>query len=297
MRIVSLIPSATEIIAALGLADRLVGITHSCDWPPSVTHLPRVTSTAIPKNATSADIDRQVKASVANGAPLYELDVEQLERLGPDLIVTQGVCDVCAVGEDQTLACLTDLTARPEILSLHPHRFEDVLEDMRRVGRAAGVDQRARVLLAEYRDRVGRVRARASASPRPTVVVLEWIDPPYSCGHWTPDVVSLAGGVELLARPGARSRELRWEEVRVADPDVLVLACCGQDEARTLQDLDHLEARPGFAELRAVREGRVYVADGGALFSRPGPRLVDALELLATTLGASPRISPHGQRA
>lgn len=287
MKIVSLIPSATEIVAALGLADRLVGVTHSCDWPPGVMHLPRVTSTAIPKDATSAEIDRQVKASLSDGAPLYELDVDLLERLRPDLVLTQGVCDVCAVGETQALACLGGLSTRPEILSLHPHRFADVLADVRRVGAACGATDAADALLDEHRTRVERVRRRVlarPATPPTSVVVLEWIDPPYSCGHWTPDVVAMAGGREVLARPGDRSRRLDWAEIRAADPEVLVLACCGQDEARTLLDLEHLEAQPGFWELRAVRHGRIYVADGGALFSRPGPRLVDALELLAATL-------------
>lgn len=284
MRIVSLIPSATEIAAALGLTDRLVGITHSCDHPPDVTHLPRVTSTTIPKGAASGEIDRAVKESVAKGSPLYELDVELLDRLAPDLIVTQGVCDVCAVGETQTVACLSGLGTRPEILSLHPHRFDDVLDDVVRVGRAVGVEDRARELVAGYRDRLEAVRRRLAGRLPVSTVVLEWIDPLFSCGHWTPEVVAAAGGRELLAGPGDRSRELRWEEVVVADPDVIVLACCGQDVERAIHDLAHLEALPGFSHLTAVGSGRVYAADGGAYFSRPGPRLVDAVEMLAATL-------------
>lgn len=284
MRIVSLVPSATEIVAALGLADSLVGVTHSCDYPAVVAGLPRVTSTSIPKDATSLDIDRAVKESVRSGAPLYELDVALLERLAPDLVVTQGVCDVCAVGETQALACLSDLEPRFRVLSLHPHRFADVLDDVVRVGSAAGVADRARELVERYRRRIVRVRGDVSGRRPVSAVVLEWIAPPYSCGHWTPDAVQMAGGTELLAEGGDRSRELGWDEILEADPEAIVLACCGQDEARTLADLDGLERRQGFAELRAVRDGRVYVADGGALFSRPGPRLVDALELLAGTL-------------
>ena len=284
MRIVSLIPSATEIIAALGLTDQLVGITHSCDHPLEVTDLPRVTSTSIPRDATSREIDRAVKASVTGGEPLYEVDVELIEHLNPDLIVTQGVCDVCAVGESQASRCLADLAYAPEILSLHPHLFGDVLDDVLRVGERTGVEAHARALVHECQERVEAARGRSRGRPTTTVVVLEWIDPLFSCGHWTPEVVALAGGEELLAPPGSRSREVSWEELRTADPEVMVLACCGQDVERTLSDLAHLQAQPGFAALRAVRSGRVYAADGGAYFSRPGPRLVDAVEMLAATL-------------
>lgn len=287
VRIVSLIPSATEMVAALGLRDELVGVTHSCDFPPGVDALPHVTSTSIPSGASSREIDRAVKDSVTNGSPLYELDVDLLQRLAPDLVITQGVCDVCAVGESQALACMPGLSMAPTVVSLHPHRLDDVLADMVRLGRAAGVEDRARTLVAEHRARIEAVRARVRDRRRVAVVALEWIDPLFSAGHWTPDIVEIAGGRELLAGAGERSRELAWDEVREADPEVLVLACCGQDMARTLEDLDHLRALPGYADLRAVRAGCVYVADGGAHFSRPGPRLVESLELLAETLHPS----------
>jgi iron complex transport system substrate-binding protein len=188
------------------------------------------------------------------------------------------------VGETQALACLSGLRTKPEVLSLHPHRFADVLDDVVRIGEAAGVERHARDVVEEYRRRIVRVRGSVSGMAPVSIVVLEWIDPPYSCGHWTPDVVTMAGGRELLAGPGDRSRELAWDEVREADPEVIVLACCGQDVPKALEDLTHLETQEGFAELRAVRTGRVYAADGGAHFSRPGPRLVEALELLAGTL-------------
>ena len=289
MRIVSLIPSATEMVAALGLEHALVGITHSCDFPPSVEHIPRVTSTAITKYAKSREIDQAVKEGLTTGTPLYELDVELLERLRPDLIITQDVCDVCAVGKTQALTCLPDLTNRPEVMSLHPHRFEDVMSDLVRLGRAAGVEARAGELADEYTTRVRRVRRRVEGERLVSVVVLEWIDPPFSSGHWTPDLVTMAGGRELLAAAGDRSRELTWDQVLGADPEVLVLACCGQDVPRTLDDLEHLEGRPGFGDLRAVKDERIYVADGGALFSRPGPRLVESLQMLAETLHPSGR--------
>ena len=289
MKIVSLIPSATEMVAALGLEHTLVGITHSCDFPSSVEHLPRVTSTAIPKDAKSREIDRAVKESVTTGTPLYELDVELLERLRPDLIITQEVCDVCAVGKTQALTCLPELKNRPAMISLHPHRFDDVMSDFVRLGQAAGVEASARELVDEYMTCVQRVRRRVEGERPVSVVVLEWIDPLFSSGHWTPDLVTMAGGRELLAAPGDRSRELTWNEILMADPEVLVLACCGQDVPRTLEDLAHLEARPGFGDLRAAKDGRIYVADGGAHFSRPGPRLVESLQMLAETLHPSGR--------
>ena len=297
VRIVSLIPSATEMVAALGLEHALVGITHSCDFPPSVQHLPHVTSTAIAENAKSREIDQAVKESLTTGASLYVLDVELLERLRPDLVITQGVCDVCAVGETQALTCLSDLTSRPVLLSLHTHRLDDVMSDLVRIGGAGGVESRARELVDEYRTRVQRVVRRVEHERTVSVVVLEWIDPPFSAGHWTPDLVNMAGGCELLAIAGARSRELTWDEVLEADPEVLVLACCGQDVARTLEDLTHLEARPGFGDLRAVRTEKIYVADGGAHFSRPGPRLVESIEMLAETLHPSGRNRSRLSRA
>lgn len=322
MRIVSLIPSATEIVAALGLAESLVGITHSCDYPPGLD-ADRVTSTSVPKDASSAEIDRFVKEGARSDRPLYELDVDLLERLSPDLVLTQAVCDVCAVGEGQALAGIEGLSIRPKVISLHPHRFDEVLADFVRVGEAAGVPDRGRKVVEGLRKRVERVKSRVDAgidgppgpdvdaedrvavqsrgasgaaakTDRPRVVVLEWIDPPFSAGHWTPEIVRMAGGREVLSEPGERSRELAWDEVFEADPDVLVLACCGQDVSRTLDDLRILESKPGFRELRAVRDGRIFVADGGAHFSRPGPRLVDSLEFLAETLHPS---GGEGRRA
>lgn len=280
MRIVSLIPSATEIVAALGLADDLVGVTHSCDYPADL-ETTRVTSTCVPTSASSAEIDRFVKECVREGQPLYELDTAAIDRLRPDLIVTQSVCEVCAVSEDQALGALEELTVKPEIVSLHPHRLDDVLEDIGRVGEAADVGGRSADLVSALRRRIERVHWRTRRQVPVDVVLLEWLDPPYTCGHWTPDVVNLAGGHELFAAPGAPSRELGWDELLVADPQVLVLASCGQDVSRTEAALAQT---PLLGELTAVQEGRAYVADGGAHFSRPGPRIVESLELLAETL-------------
>jgi iron complex transport system substrate-binding protein len=286
MKIVSLIPSATEIIAALGLQDSLVGITHSCDYPPGL-RARCVTSTTIPKDAPSGEIDRIVKDHARHGRPLYRLDAELLEELRPDLVVTQAVCDVCAVSEGQAFLALDRLSIRPTIISLHPHRFADVLSDVLLVGEAADVRNRAAIVVESLSQRVARIETRVNGRARLDVAVLEWIDPLFSAGHWTPDIVRMAGGREVLARAGDRSRELNWRDVRTADPDVLLLACCGQDVARTTHDLPRLTAKPGFREMKAVRADRVFVADGRSHFSRPGPRLIDSLELLAETLHPS----------
>lgn len=284
MRIVSLLPGATEIVAALGLEDRLVGVSHVCDHPASVRDLPSVTSTTVPADASSGEIDRQVKESVAGAQPPYRLDHDLLERLEPDLVITQGICDVCAVGESLARACLSSLSTSPTVISLHPHRFDDVLEDVLSLGSALGKAERAASFVARCRARVRAVEERVADREPVDVVVLEWTDPLFSAGHWTPDLVRMAGGRELLAEPGSRSRELEWGDVLAADPEALVLACCGQDVPRSLEDLTALRRRTGYDDLRAVRTGRVFVGDGGAHFSRPGPRLVDGVETLADWL-------------
>ena len=284
MNIVSLLPSATEIIADLGLGDHLVGITHSCDYPPEISGLPRVTSTEIPKEASSREIDDAVRDAVRSERPLYEIDVELLERLQPDVLITQGVCDVCAVCESQALATLPALSRQPTVVNLTPHRLDDVLQDVSRIGAAVGQTRRADEVVATCRARIAAVRRRVGSFAPRSVVVLEWVDPLFSSGHWTPEVVSLAGGRELLSEPGARSRELRWEEIVGADPEVLLVAGCGLDEQRNLDDLGTLRGLPGFDRLRCSQNGDVYVTDGGAYFNRPSLRLIDALEMLAATL-------------
>ena len=283
MRVLSLIPSATEMVVALGKRDSLVGVTHSCDHPTDLD-CAVVTSTAIPKGAASRHIDDVVKASLDNGHPLYHLDVNLVETLKPDVVLTQSVCEVCAVGEAQAMVGLDGLGISPDVVSLHPHRLTDVLDDLGRVGQAIGAASEAEVLLAEWRCRLRAVEEAARGLTPISVGVLEWTDPPFSAGHWTPDLVRAAGGVECFSAPGQRSRELSWEEIARADPAVLVMACCGFDVSRTLADLQALWAVPAFLDLQAVRSGEVYVADGGAHFSRPGPRLIEALELLAATL-------------
>ena len=285
MRIVSLLPSATEIVCALGLQDRLVGVTHECDWPVEVTRLPRVTRTLIPHEARSTDIDKLVRDRLRTQHALYTLNIPLLESLRPDLIVTQALCDVCAVSDDEVQVAAKSLPTRPQVVNLTPRSLNDVLDCLRLVGQVAGVSTRSERVIASLRARVDAVAERsATVRLRPRVVLLEWLMPPFSSGHWTPELVDLAGGVEFLGRAGERSRTLRWSEVEAAQPEAIFIACCGFDVARTQQDLIALETVPQWHSLRAVRNERVYVTDGSQYFSRPGPRLVDSLEILAHAL-------------
>jgi iron complex transport system substrate-binding protein len=285
MRIVSLLPSATEIVHAVGLGDRLVGVSHECDHPAAVLSLPRVTRSLIPVAATSAEIDAAVRDGLRRRQPLSALDAALLASLQPDLVVTQALCDVCAVAEGEVAAALAGLPGPPRVLTLEPHRLADVLTGMQAVADAAGAADSGRAAVAALRRRIDAVAARSAAvADRPRVMLLEWLDPPFTAGHWSPEIVRLAGGAEVLGREGERSRAVAWDDVRGADPEVLVVACCGFDLDRTRQELPLLTGRPGFGDLACVRSGRVCLMDGNAFFSRPGPRLVDALEALAHLL-------------
>lgn len=294
MRIVSLLPSATEIVCELGLGDALVGVTHECDHPRFVADLPKVTRTLIPHDASSRDIDALVRERLKTQRALYTLDLPTLERLAPDLIVTQALCDVCAVAEAEVTAAACSLPGRPRVVNLEPMRLEQVFECMTLVGEAAGVPDRAATAVQRHRDRVGAVAERTeSIAARPRVVLLEWLDPPFCSGHWSPELVRLAGGVEAVGIEGQASRTVKWDEIRRADPEVLMIACCGFTLERTRLDLPILAGYPGFFDLSCVRSGRVYVTDGNAYFSRPGPRLVDSLEILAHALHPGLHPLPH----
>jgi len=295
MRIISLLPSATEIVCQLGLEDELVGVTHECDYPPVVRRLPKVTRTLIPPAASSREIDRLVRERLTRRRALYTLDLPTLAELRPELIVTQTLCDVCAVAQDEVREAVGTLPGNPQVLNLEPTCLDDVFDDLRRVGDATGRDQRAAAEIAKLKERVAMVAKRsAGVVHRPRVVVLEWIDPPFSSGHWTPELVQLAGGEEVLSRPGQRSRTLDWQEVVAAQPEVLIVACCGYDVERTRADLPILQSYPGWSDLPCVRSNRVHILDGSAYLSRPGPRLVDSLEILAHALHSEIHPRPLG---
>lgn len=295
MRIVSLLPSATEMICALGLRDQLVGVTHECDHPASVLELPKVTKTLIPTDASSATIDALVRERLETQRALYTLDEPVLERMRPDLIVTQALCDVCAVAEEEVRRAACSLPGQPRVLNLEPTTLSEVLDSLLRVGEAAGCLQQAEAARAHLQARVEAVTRRsARLTEHPRVTLLEWIAPPFSCGHWSPELVEMAGGVEGLGRAGQPSRTLQWDEVRAWDPEVLVLACCGFTIERTLHDLPILRSYPGWADLACAKSGRVFVVNGSDYFSRPGPRLVDSLEVLAHALHPDVHPLPPG---
>jgi iron complex transport system substrate-binding protein len=280
MRIVSLLPSATEIVCALGLGDQLVGVTHECDYPQSVQSLPRVTRTLIPADAASREIDRLVSEQLKTTKALYQLDLPLLKELRPDVIVTQSLCDVCAVSPNEVQAALVQLPGAPRVVNLEPQSLDGLFEAIRQVASAVGVSDDDTI--RHLRGRVDAVAMRsAGVSERPRVTFLEWLDPPFSSGHWNPELVRIAGGIEGLGKEGQPSRRLHWDEVFVCQPDVIVMACCGFTVERTRQDLAGVQSMAGWRELPAVRSGRVYVADGSQYFNRPGPRLIESLELLA----------------
>jgi iron complex transport system substrate-binding protein len=291
MRIVSLLPSATEIICQLGLESELVGVTHECDYPPSVRDLQKVTKTLIPAAASSREIDELVRERLQTDRALYTLDLPTLTELRPELIVTQALCDVCAVAEDDVRSAARSLPGPPRVINLEPTCLDDVVDCLRQVGAAAGRGARAAEEIAKLRARVVAVAARSERIvERPRVVVLEWLDPPFSSGHWSPELVRLAGGDEAVGVAGERSRTVDWRQIVAAAPEVMLIACCGFDVERTLVDLPILRRNPGWGELPCVRAKRVYVVDGSAYFSRPGPRLVDSLEILAHAL--HPQVHP-----
>ncbi len=292
MRIVSLLPAATEWIAAFGAAGDLVGRSHECDHPPAVADRPVLTRATYAADGDSAAIDEAVRAKVQAGLSLYEVDVERLRTLAPDLIVTQAQCDVCAVSLRELEALLArDLGfaegAAPEVLSMEPQTYKAVLDAALRLGRAAGrMDAAMRVVgagerrLHRLRDRLGLARDTDPAG-LPTVACIEWMEPLMLAGHWLPDLCAHAGLRALGPAPGDRSPTVTWDAIRAADPDVLAVMPCGFTLDQTRRDLGYLTARPGWADLAAVRAGRVALLDGNAYFNRPGPRLVRAAELLA----------------
>ena len=283
MRVASLLPSATEMVHFCGAGETLVGVTHECDYPPGVEGLPDLTSSKLDQNMTSAEIDAEIGRHLTDSGSIYALDAELLEELDPDLIFTQGLCEVCAVSTNLVEQAASGLEAR--IFSLNPTSLREVLEDTVRVGEALGCGEEARTKVAALEERLVRVEVTVARLPRPRVGCIEWLDPPFSAGHWVPEMVRIAGGEEVLAGPGEPSRRLSWEEVFEAAPEVLVLMPCGFGARRTVEEACRvLPAVSGWNDLPAVREGRVWAVDANSYFSRPAPRLVEGVEILARIL-------------
>jgi iron complex transport system substrate-binding protein len=286
-----MLPAATEIVAALGLMDQLVAVSHECDYPEAVNQLPRATHCEIyGKGLTSKEIDSWVSDRLSAAESLYTLDEPLLRELSPNLVLTQKLCDVCAPAYGSVAALAAALPSRPRVLNLEPKSLEDVFENVRQVAAAMGRPERADDVCRGLERRVAAVESRVAGSECPTAFVMEWVEPIYNAGHWNPELMRRAGGRPVLCQEGAASVRVPWEDLRAADPGVVVIACCGHGVERTARELPLLEALPGWPELRAVQGKRVHIADGSAYFSRPGPRLVDTLEMLASAF--HPRTYP-----
>ncbi|MFM8469473.1 MAG: cobalamin-binding protein [Limisphaerales bacterium] len=296
-RIVSLLPSATEIVCALGCGARLVGRSHECDFPVEVTSLPVCTESKLLPNSSSRQIDEQIHNLLGASLSIYRLDTRLIQELKPDLVLTQSQCDVCAASEADVAKALGNWPGTPPpILSLTPHRLADVWEDMRRVAAVLGVSDHGKEVLRALKIRCVDVIEKACLLERPTVACLDWLAPLMGAGNWVPELVELAGGRNLFGEAGKHTGRLKWEELRAANPDFIIALPCGFDLARTRAEIAALTGKPGWADLRAVRKGRVFLCDGSAFFNRPGPRLVDSLEMLAEILHPEKFRFGHGGR-
>jgi iron complex transport system substrate-binding protein len=279
MRIVSLVPSATEMLFALGAGADVIAVTHECDYPPAVRELPKITRDVLPPGLSAAQIDAAVKERTLAGESIYELDTETLHDLRPDLIVTQALCTVCAVSYEDVRAVAEEIESRPRVISLDPHTVGEVLGDARTLAQATDHKEAAVALVRDAAARIDRVRVLVRRGRRPRVVALEWLDPPFAAGHWTPQLIDYAGGEDVLGFAGERSEERSWEEVAAAQPDIVIVMPCGYDA-----QIAYREAEMYRDQLRAAGAGEVVAVDAAAYFSRPGPRIVDGLELLAHIL-------------
>ena len=294
-RIVSLIASATEIVCALGFEEQLVGRSHECDFPASVLRLPVCTAPKFNVHGSSREIDDRVKASLQEGSSVYDVNADLLQQLRPDVIVTQAQCEVCAVSLRDVERAVGGWTgARPRIVTLNPNALADVWDDIARVAEALAAAPQGAALLDQLRGRMARIAEQGRSLERPTVACLEWLDPLMAAGNWVPELVEMAGGINLFGNAGKHSPWMTWEELRQRDPEVIVAMPCGLDLERTRAEMVRLTEREDWLRLRAADAGRVYVTDGNQFFNRPGPRLVKSLEILAEVLHPDAFDPEHG---
>jgi len=286
LRIVSLIASASEIVASLGLSQHQVGRSHECDFPEEILGLPVCTSPAFPTDGSSAEIDRRVKAQLANALSVYEVSRETLDALQPTHVVTQTQCRVCAVSLEDVERALTGwVTSRPKLVALEPNALADVWSDIRRVADSCGIPERGEDVVAKFQAKMQRIAQSACSTPRrPRVACIEWHEPLMAAGNWVPELVEMAGAVNLFGEAGMHSPWMTWQQLVDADPDVIITMPCGFDLGRTCEEMYWLTDRPEWRKLRAVETGQVYLADGNQYFNRPGPRLVESLLILAEIL-------------
>jgi iron complex transport system substrate-binding protein len=289
MRIASLVPSATEMLFALGLGGQVVGVTHECDWPDAARGLPHLTSTVLPEGLSAAEINAAVKEVVGDGRALYELDENKLAELAPDLIVTQAVCEVCAVSYEDVVEVAARLPNPPQVLQQDPSCLADVLDDIARLGAATDIPEHAAATRSQLETRLDAVREAVATDPRPRVIALEWLDPPFVGGHWLPEMVELAGGTDVAGPPRQKSPEIPWEQLAELEPDVIVVMPCGWylDDSRA-QALTYAD------QILALGASRIFAVDAASTYSRPGPRLVDGVELLGHLLHPDRVPAPPG---
>jgi iron complex transport system substrate-binding protein len=294
-RVVSLIASSTEILNALGAGELQVARSHECDYPPSVKKLPAITRPKFDVEGSSAEIDKRVRSLVERGLSVYEVDADALEKLKPDVVLTQDQCQVCAVSlADVERAVCEFVHGRPRIVSMHPHTLADISRDIARVAEAIGRPNPGEELVASMQDRLAAVRALVGRQPKRRLAFIEWIEPPMSGGHWMPELIDAAGGVSVFGATGEPSPWITWKDVAAADPDVIVVAPCGYDIEVTRREVRPLARYEIWQQLRAVRNSHVYLADGNAFFNRPGPRLVESTEILAEIM--QPDAADFGHR-
>ncbi|HEY8810217.1 MAG TPA: cobalamin-binding protein [Solirubrobacterales bacterium] len=279
MRIASLVPSATEMLFALGLGDSVVAVTHECDFPAQARALPHLTRTVLGEGLSAREIDTAVKTTVGEGRALYELDEARLAELTPDLIVTQAICDVCAVSYEDVLDVAARLPSRPRVLQQDPSTLGEMLEDVIRLGEATGLESEAHLVRSELEGRLASVRAAVSGARAPRVIALEWLDPPFVGGHWIPEMISIAGGEDVAGPPGLKSPEVAWGALSGLGPDVVIAMPCGWYVSES-----HDQAVEHWDRIAKLGASRVYAVDAASTFSRPGPRLVDGVELLGHVL-------------
>ncbi|MEJ6772939.1 MAG: ABC transporter substrate-binding protein [Porticoccaceae bacterium] len=298
MKIVSLLPSATELVCGLGLRDQLVGVSHECDYPVSVVGLPILTSSRIPEGLSSSEIDRLVTDQLKNDEALYDLVMEPLVELQPDLIVTQALCDVCAVSGNDVAKAIGSLPGDPQVINLEPICLDDVLETVTLLAEAAQCVEQGQRYRAELQSRIDTVSERSTPlTDTPRVALLDWLEPLFDGGHWTPEIIALAGGIPVFGDKRQPSQRREWHELVDAAPDIIFIALCGFNVERSLQDVEAFLKTEGFIELHRRTGTQVYLVDGNAYFSRPGPRLVDALEIMANALHPDIHPLPEGMDA
>jgi iron complex transport system substrate-binding protein len=295
MKIVSLLPSATELVCGLGLRDQLVGVSHECDYPPSVVGLPILTSSRIPEGLDSGEIDRLVTDQLKNDEALYDLVMTPLIELEPQLIVTQALCDVCAVSGNDVAKAIGRLPGDPQVVNLEPICLGDVLDTINLLAKAANCEESGHRYRAELQARIDTVAERSQTiGDKPRVALLDWLEPLFDGGHWSPEIIDLAGGEPCFGAKQEPSQRREWDQLIAARPDYIFIALCGFNVQRSMQDVEVFIACDGFIELQAAANTKVFLVDGNAYFSRPGPRLVDALEIMANALHPSIHSLPAG---